>query len=225
MAKESESIASSNAQQVGSLSELAEKLVSRLHDNRTIVAIAGAPGSGKTTISDLLQTELESQHHLSTQIVPMDGFHFDNAVLQQRGLISRKGSPQTFDIHGLENILLRLKNSPSCGVTVPVFDRENDLSRASARDIKQSTRVILVEGNYLLLDVEPWNALKRYFDITIMINCDEPVLRKRLTKRWLDLDFTETEARQKVERNDLPNAQEVIDKSRKADITFTSARD
>ena len=121
--------------------------------------------------------------------------------------------------------MLRLNNSPSCGVTVPVFDRENDLSRASARDIKQSTRVILVEGNYLLLDVEPWSALKRYFDITIMINCDEPVLRKRLTKRWLDLDFTETEARQKVERNDLPNAQEVIDKSRKADISFTSARD
>ena len=120
---------------------------------------------------------------------------------------------------------IRDSNSPSCGVTVPVFDRENDLSRASARDIKQSTRVILVEGNYLLLDVEPWNALKRYFDITIMINCDESVLRKRLTKRWLDLDFTETEARQKVERNDLPNAQEVIDKSRKADISFTSARD
>ena len=215
-------LSNSSEQLAGTVSELAEILSTRLSGDRTVVAIAGPPGSGKSTISDQLQKVFESQHQLTTQIVPMDGFHFDNSVLRQRELLTRKGSPPTFDIHGLDSTLARLTSSPLRSVAVPVFDRENDLSRASAREIKIDTQVILIEGNYLLLDIEPWSALEQYFDVTVMISCDEAVLRKRLMKRWLDFEFTATEAQQKVEENDLPNAIEVTGRSRKADVIFTT---
>jgi len=199
---------------------LAAEIGSRADHGRCVVAIAGAPGSGKSTVSDLLQAELTTQLKLSTQVVPMDGFHFDNAILQQRGLQSRKGSPQTFDVDGLESLLKRLTCRPAVEVAVPVFDRENDLSRASARNIFCETRVILVEGNYLLLDSAPWNSLQPYFDLSIMIHSEEPVLRRRLMKRWLDLDLEQEDARRKVEANDLPNAITVLSQSAQPDLTF-----
>lgn len=199
---------------------LAAEISLRADSDRCVVAIAGAPGSGKSTVSGLLQTELATQRNLRTQVVPMDGFHFDNAILKQRDLLSRKGAPQTFDVDGLENLLTRLAREPAVEVAVPVFDRENDLSRASARNIASDTRVILVEGNYLLLDAAPWNSLRAYFDLSIMIYSEEPVLRRRLMNRWLDLKFTEDEARQKVEANDLPNAVTVMSQSAQSDLTF-----
>jgi len=212
---------SKNKQGVKSVEELAVELSERLNiNNRSVVAIAGAPGSGKTTICSLLQSELENRHRMSTQIVPMDGFHFDNAILQLRNLLSRKGSPATFDVQGLENILIRLTSSQPSDVVVPVFDRENDLSRGSAREVPADTRVILVEGNYLLLQQKPWSTLQQYFAMSIMIGTSEAALRDRLINRWLDLEYTESQAQQKVETNDLPNASEVISNSLEADILF-----
>ena len=205
---------------VSTMDALTSEVAARAHSNRTVVAIAGAPGSGKSTTSEMLQSELQDRWKLPTQILPMDGFHLDNAILKVRDLLSRKGSPATFDVDGLENILLRLTRLPSVDVVVPVFDRENDLSRGSAREIKAETRVILVEGNYLLLNEKPWTALRAHFDTSIMIHGEEPVLRNRLMKRWLDLGFSEEDALSKVEANDLPNAVTVLSQSVQADITF-----
>ena len=168
----------------------------------------------------MLRSELQNRWKLPTQILPMDGFHLDNAILKKRDLLARKGSPATFDVDGLENILMRLTRAPSVDVVVPVFDREIDLSRGSAREIKAETQVILVEGNYLLLNEKPWTALAVYFNTTVMIHGEEPVLRHRLMKRWLDLDFSEEDARRKVEANDLPNAITVLSQSVQADITY-----
>lgn len=215
-----DAVSKSDRPSVSSVQALATEVSTRVTSGRCLVAIAGAPGSGKSTVSGLLQTELIDRHDLFTQIVPMDGFHFDNAILQQRDLQASKGSPQTFDVSGLENILMRLTTTPAVDVLVPVFDRGRDLSRGSARDIAGDTQVILVEGNYLLLDATPWNALKRHFDTTVMIQCDESVLRQRLMNRWLDLDFSEEAARIKVEANDLPNAVTVMSQSLGADINF-----
>lgn len=199
---------------------LASALASNAGADRYLVAIAGAPGSGKSTTSALVQSELRTRFDLATQILPMDGFHFDNAILQKREMLNRKGSPATFDVDGLQNILRRLTCAPAVDVVVPVFDRENDLSRGSAREISAQTRVILVEGNYLLLNREPWSALRPYFDTAVMIHGEEPVLRQRLMQRWLDLEFSEEDARLKVEANDLPNAVTVLSQSVKADITY-----
>ena len=208
------------AGEISTVEGLAAAISARKNNDRFMVAVAGPPGSGKTTISGLLQAELEGRYKLSAQVVPMDGFHLDDSILQQRGLLPRKGAPQTFDVDGLNNILMRLTSTPAVDVLVPVFDRERELSRASAREIPESVEVILVEGNYLLLNMMPWSSLKQYFDLSVMIQCEKPVLRQRLMNRWLDLDFSQEAARVKVEENDLPNATTVISQSVKSDITF-----
>ena len=209
-----------SAGEISTVEGLAAAISARKNNDRFMVAVAGPPGSGKTTISGLLQAELEGRYKLSAQVVPMDGFHLDDSILQQRGLLPRKGAPQTFDVDGLNNILMRLTSTPAVDVLVPVFDRERELSRASAREISESVEVILVEGNYLLLNMMPWSSLKQYFDLSVMIQCAKPVLRQRLMNRWLDLDFSQQAARTKVEENDLPNAATVISQSVKSDITF-----
>ena len=214
-----------SAGEISTVEGLAAAISARKNNDRFMVAVAGPPGSGKTTISGLLQAELEGRYKLSAQVVPMDGFHLDDSILQQRGLLPRKGAPQTFDVDGLSNILMRLASTPAVDVLVPVFDRERELSRASAREISESVAVIIVEGNYLLLNIMPWSSLRRYFDLSVMIQCTKSVLRRRLMNRWLDLDFSQQAARTKVEENDLPNATTVLSQSAKSDITFVGGTD
>jgi len=151
----------------------------------------------------------------------MDGFHYDNAVLKQLGLTKRKGAPETFDVGGLEATLKRLTETDRVeDVAVPLFDRDIDLSRASARLIDRETAVLLVEGNYLLLENGPWSRLKRYFDLSAMIQCDEATLRARLMMRWRDLNYDDEEVTMKVEMNDIPNAKRVIRESHSADFNL-----
>ena len=214
---------SANALIVNTVSALADELLTRAADSdRCIVALAGAPGSGKSTTCEKLQSELEKRLSHPVPIAPMDGFHLDNAVLHERGLFARKGAPQTFDVDGLSTMLSRLSATPAVEVLVPVFDREYDLSRAGARVIDATPRIILVEGNYLLLNELPWSALRQYFDVTVMLQCDAAELHDRLMNRWRDLDYPEAEAREKVEQNDMPNAETVISQSAAADICLDS---
>lgn len=199
---------------------LASEIAARKKSERLIVAIVGAPGSGKSTLSHQLRDRLIAWHGATCEVVPMDGFHYDNAILDQMGLRARKGSPQTFDVDGLDNLLERLRVHPSNDVAVPVFDREIDLSRASARVIGKDMDVLLVEGNYLLLEQKPWNGLRKHFDLTVKIRSERKVLKQRLMQRWLDLGMSEKASRTKVESNDLLNADTIETLSAAADILF-----
>ena len=205
------------------LEALASKISASSPDQRTIIAIAGPPGSGKSTTANNLQLLLKETCSLSNQIVPMDGFHYDNAILEALGLTKVKGSPPTFDVTGFADTLRRLSISyQQADVAIPVFDRDNDLSRGSARLVKKETQLLLVEGNYLLMDLVGWKDLAAFFDVTVMIACDEDELRTRLMRRWLDLDYSVTAAADKVEENDLPNARAVLEGSRQSDFLLIS---
>jgi pantothenate kinase len=96
---------------------------------RRLVALAGAPASGKSTLAEALASELRSQR-CATQVVPLDGFHLHNQILIDRGLLPHKGAPDTFDAQGFAHLIGRLHDDPE--VYYPVFDRARDIAIAGA---------------------------------------------------------------------------------------------
>jgi pantothenate kinase len=189
---------------------------------RLLVAVAGPPGAGKSSFAQSLTQALNSAEKNSAAVIPMDGFHYDDAVLEARGLLGRKGAPATFDFGDLRHMLVRLRASNEAEVAVPVFDRVLEISRAGALIIPVSARVIVVEGNYLLLNQEPWRDLRPLFDITVMVRESRSCVEARLFRRWLSYGFSEAEARMKVYSNDLPNADLVLEKSIEPDFGIKS---
>ena len=176
---------------------------------RTICAIAGAPGSGKSTLAEQLVERLNAAAASVAALLPMDGFHYDDLYLVPAGLRPRKGAPETFDVGGLRHTLLRLRSNDEGAVAVPVFDRDIEIARAGARLIPSEVRVIVSEGNYLLLDRAPWNSLRPLFDTTVMIDVPEEELRARLRRRWEGYGLNEEEIAWKLDGNDLPNGRMV----------------
>jgi pantothenate kinase len=198
--------------------DLEARLVALAAQGRRLVAIAGAPGSGKSTFSDGLCRRLNARSAGLAAIVQMDGFHYDDAILSARGTLARKGAPFTFDVGGLRALLERLRANREDEIAVPVFDRELEISRASARIVGREVRLVLVEGNYLLLDEEPWRALRPLFDLTIALVVPEEVLERRLIDRWIDLGLDRDAAEKRARTNDLENARRILAHSAPADI-------
>ncbi|OAP41192.1 nucleoside triphosphate hydrolase [Sinorhizobium glycinis] len=182
---------------------------------RFIVAIAGPPGAGKSTLSEAL-AEAIAEAGQSVAVLPMDGFHMDNAVLIEKGLLPRKGAPETFDVRAFLSTLAAVRANDG-EVLVPVFDRTRELAIASARAIAPGTRIVLVEGNYLLLDEAPWRGLDAVFDYSIFIDPGIDVLEQRLLQRWYDHGYDEETARKKAFGNDIPNARRVVGNCRASD--------
>ena len=170
---------------------------------RSITAIAGPPGAGKSTLAEELADALNADDPGSAAVFPMDGYHYDDLVLVPRGLRPRKGAPNTFDISGFAHMLGRLRENKDREIAVPVFDRSIEIARAGARMIPQTVRHLIVEGNYILLDSGDWRLLHRHYDTTVLIDVPEEELRRRLSERWKDLD-PEAFAF-KMEENDMPN--------------------
>ena len=183
---------------------------------RLIVAIAGPPGAGKSTFADALLPLLPEG---SAAVVPMDGFHYDNAVLQARGMTERKGAPESFDFDGLRHLLERLRKADA-DVAVPLFDREADLARAGAAVVARDVRFVLVEGNYLLMDESPWYGLVNLFDHTVYLDVPRAELERRLVQRWLDHGLSPDAARARAAGNDLPNAERVMRQRRTPDTVL-----
>ncbi len=205
---------------MGDIEALADELVARAAgDGRIILAVAGPPGSGKSTLSAALVQVLEDRAPGMAAELPMDGFHLDNAVLDARGLRARKGAPETFDFDGYRAALGRLRAGES--VAVPVFDRGLDLARAGAAVVGPEQRIVVSEGNYLLLGRSPWDGLAGMFDVTLFLSVSEHELRARLVRRWLDHGLSEPDAVARAEGNDLANARLVLGMRRAADHHWT----
>jgi pantothenate kinase len=184
---------------------------------RLLVAVAGPPGAGKSTLADRLHEILGQRGHRSA-VLPMDGFHLDNAILEQRGDLTRKGAPHTFDVRGLADLLRAVKAGGE--VFVPVFDRARELAISAARCITPDDRIVIAEGNYLLLDQGKWAGLSDLFDLTVMVAPPIAELERRLVARWTHYGLTPAQIEAKVSGNDLPNGRLVIERSRTADFTF-----
>jgi pantothenate kinase len=202
------------------LDGLAGTILARDRSRRLIVALAGSPGSGKSTTAEILAERLNAASPGTSDILPMDGFHYDDRVLEARGDRPRKGAPHTFDVDGLAVMLDRLKADDGRAVAVPVFDRAIEIARAGARIITPDARIIIVEGNYLLLDQPDWRALRSRFDLTVMLDVPEEVLRQRLTERWQRLGLAGAALTDKLEGNDLPNMRLVLSRSVPADVVL-----
>ncbi|MEO0542619.1 MAG: nucleoside triphosphate hydrolase [Pseudomonadota bacterium] len=186
---------------------------------RVIAAIAGQPASGKSTLAAAVVSRLNASKPGAAALVPMDGFHLDNSILEERGLRARKGAPQTFDVHGLIATIERLRANEE-DVYVPVFDRERDIAIANARCVPSSCPIVVVEGNYLLLDEPPWSRLGSLFDLTVRLHSDINLLKERLIRRWLDNGLAENDAWTRTKSNDLPNALLVSENSAPAQINL-----
>jgi pantothenate kinase len=213
-------MASSTASKILTFDKLAHLIAERDPSHRTIVAIVGAPGSGKSTAAERLVSRLNDHVDGRAALLPMDGYHYDDRVLIDRGLRARKGAPETFDVLGLLHMLDRLRRNEEDEVAIPVFDRDLEISRAGARLIPRAARILIVEGNYLLLTRRPWSLLRAMFDITVAIDVPEDVLRHRLIERWRGYRLTAPEIEAKVEGNDLPNGRYVMANSAPTDFVL-----
>lgn len=182
---------------------------------RFLVALAGPPAAGKSTLAANLVTALGA----GAKAVPMDGFHYDDAVLVARGARGRKGAPDTFDVLGFLHLLRRLQTEPE--VAIPLFDRALEISRAGADIIGPEDRILVVEGNYLLFNEAPWDAARWLFDLTVWINVDVAELERRLHLRWAEFGKTAAQAQAWIDGNDLPNIRRVIAGSGAADLVLT----
>lgn len=181
---------------------------------RFLTALAGPPGAGKSTLA----AELVAALGQGAKAVPMDGFHYDDAVLIARGARARKGAPDTFDVAGFRHLLTRLRTEDE--VAIPLFDRDLEISRAGADIVGPDDRILIVEGNYLLLNEAPWPDLAPLFDLTIWIDVAEAELDRRLVARWAHYGKTPDQARAWIDGNDMPNIRRVVAGSRPADLVI-----
>ncbi len=184
-----------------------------------LIALAGPPGGGKSTLAQALCDALNARDAGSAVILPMDGYHLDNAVLDAQGWRARKGAPHTFDVDGFAQDLARVRARVGV-VYAPVFDRSLDLARNAAQAITPAHRYVLVEGNYLLLNQPPWDGLAGLFDLRVFLRIGIGVLTDRLEARWRDLGFAEDVVQARAHGNDLPNARLVLEGSGPAEVVL-----
>jgi pantothenate kinase len=195
--------------------ELAELIRAKAPtQGRFLTALAGPPGAGKSTLA----AELVAALGAGAKAVPMDGFHYDDAVLHARGARDRKGAPDTFDAQGFFHLLRRLRREDE--VAIPLFDRDLEISRAGADIVTAADRLLVVEGNYLLLNEAPWPQAAPLFDLTVWIDVPEEELDRRLMARWAHYGKTPEQARAWIDGNDMPNIRRVTRNSAPADLVI-----
>ncbi|MFT2707248.1 nucleoside/nucleotide kinase family protein [Clavibacter zhangzhiyongii] len=151
---------------VADLDALARRALGLVRDGRrAILAIAGSPGAGKTTLARALAARVDALAGAGTAAyVPMDGFHLANATLDRLGRHDRKGAIDTFDGWGVVALVRRLRAETEHAVYAPSFDRAVDEGVAGAIAVDPAARLVVVEGNYLLVDDGPWAQLAAELD-------------------------------------------------------------
>jgi pantothenate kinase len=195
--------------------ELLDQLRRLKDGKRKLIAVAGPPASGKSTLAETLCNSL-NQEGVHAETVPMDGYHLDNRLLDARGLRARKGAPETFDVRGFVTLIERLKREDE--VIYPVFDRERDLAIAGAGEVTRSCEFVIVEGNYLLFDEPVWSSLARLWDFSVWVETPLQVVLDRCIARWRAHGHSPEDAQLRSETNDLVNARRIMETRLRADM-------
>jgi pantothenate kinase len=195
-------------------------------DGRAILGIAGAPGSGKSTLAGQLLAALgASRGDEWVAHVPMDGFHLADAQLRRLGSLARKGAPDTFDADGYAHLLGRVKADPDEWIYVPGFERDLEQPLAAALVVPPSARLIITEGNYLLLDTPSWRAARAHLDEVWHVTADPAVRQQRLVARHIRFGKRAGAARDWVLTVDEPNAVLIDEGEARADLVVENAAD
>ncbi len=204
------------------LSELSKKKGGRL-----LVMLAAPPGAGKSTLVSFLEyLAKDIIPEYKVQAVGMDGFHRRQEYLlthttvvdgKEVPMVNIKGAPITFDLDGLKTKIGQVLGEKTCGW--PLYDRH--LHNAVEDAITITGDIVLLEGNYLLLDEEGWRDLKEKADYTIFIKSDEEMLRRRLIDRKEASGNSREKAEAFVDYSDMRNVRLCLEHSMKADLVLS----
>ena len=181
--------------------------------DRSLFGIAGPPGSGKSTLAEQLGNDL------GAPVVPMDGFHLPNSVLRDRGQLDVKGAPETFAALDFVALVSGLRD-PTRVAWCPAFDRSTDEPIADRIRIAPDDVVIVVEGNYLLLDRPPWSSLSALFDAIAYLDVPPDVRFRRLVDRHVRFGRSRADSEAFVRRSDTTNAALVEASRQRADLVI-----
>ena len=171
---------------------------------RKIIGIIGKPGGGKSTLSKFL---LKGMDPTLVSVVPMDGFHLSNKVLKELGRSDRKGAHDTFDVKGFIALVARIKQDSSDPIYYPIFDRSIEESIAAQGVVYPSTRVVIVEGNYLMHDKDGWQEISPLLDQSWYAYLDEDLRISRLISRHIAFGKDPESAKAWAKGSDQVNAE------------------
>ena len=194
------------------INKLATELLKTLSDSpdqsRYFLGITGCPAAGKSVLAKKLTDEinLRIRDDLAA-VVPMDGFHLPNCILKKCGLAKIKGAPETFDADSFVELINRLHEFPDRNIMCPAYDRKTHNPVENSITIKPCNRLIIVEGNYLLLNTHPWNTIRTKMDEVWYIDTPLETIKERLLYRHMSGGVDKDEAERKVASVDLPNAE------------------
>lgn len=187
---------------------------------RIAIGIAGGPGVGKSTLAAHLVVMLDAVKPASAALVPMDGFHMRHEKLEQLGTVRDKGAAHTFEGAAFVDFLSQLKRAKET-ISGPGYSRQIEDVVENAFSVPPEVRVLIVEGNYLLLPTPPWAGVKPLLDYAVFIDVHRDLVRDRLLKRHAEAGlFSEERNREHVERVDLTNYDQVRQSRDRADLVI-----
>ncbi len=189
------------------LQSLVEKITSLGKDQRYLLGITGFPASGKSTLSlELAQTINQKMQSEVAIVVPMDGFHRLNAELKAWDLWELKGIPDSFNAEAFIELLKALREQTATTIGCPAFDRATEEPADNAIRVLPQHKLLIVEGNYLLLASNPWQNVKPLLDEVWYIESTLTEIKPRLLERHTKGGRSPDQAKEKMNSTDLPNA-------------------